>query len=666
MPPHATQQLTKSWPGPGPEVIGEDHGNWPVALEEHDALLVVDVQVDFLPGGALPVPGGAGVVPVLNAYLGHFNRRHLPVFATRDWHPPNHLSFDSQGGAWPPHCIMDTPGAAWAPGLALPATAVIVSKGGDPRREAYSGFAGTALGAELGRAGIRRLFVGGLALDYCVRQTVRDAREAGFEVFLLRDAVCAVDRAAGDGARAEAELLALGAEPLALPGLRPGLPAVSALLTDYYQLTMLQAYAAAEMEETAVFEFFVRRLPPGWPFLVAAGLEQVLDFLASVRVTAAECEWLAGTGRFTPEFLRRLRDRRFTGEVHALPEGTIFFPHEPVLRVTAPIAEAQLVETRLVNLLHFQILVASKAVRSVLAAPGRTLVDFGLRRAHGAEAGLLAARACGLAGFAATSDVLAGATFGLPVSGTMAHSFVEAGESEAEAFRRFARANRQGLVLLLDTYDTAAAARTVVRLAPEWEAEGIAIQSVRLDSGDLATEAGRVRRILDAGGLREVTIVASGNLDEGELRHLSAVGAPIDAYGLGSRVVTGADTAYLDCAYKLQEYAGRPRAKRSPGKSTWPGAKQVYRRTDPHGRMAGDVVALAGESQPGAPLLERVMRDGRRLGARPLLVVLQHRLRQQLAMLPPGLGTGEGEAYPVTCSGPLQALAAQLHRAGHK
>jgi len=230
----------------------------------------------------------------------------------------------------------------------------------------------------------------------------------------------------------------------------------SALLTDLYQLTMLQAYRAEHMEGTAVFEFFVRHLSPRRNFLVAAGLEQALGFLENFHLTAPELDWLAATGRFGSEFLRSLRRLRFTGDVHAMPEGTLFFPNESILRVTAPLPQAQLVETRLVNIMHFQTLIASKAVRCTLAAPGKTLVDFGLRRAHGAEAGLLAARACYLAGFSATSNVLAGRRFGIPVSGTIAHSFVEACNSEEEAFLGFARANRDNVVLLIDTYDTEA------------------------------------------------------------------------------------------------------------------------------------------------------------------------------------------------------------------
>ncbi|MDE2310778.1 MAG: nicotinate phosphoribosyltransferase, partial [Betaproteobacteria bacterium] len=272
----------------------------------------------------------------------------------------------------------------------------------------------------------------------------------------------------------------------------------SALLTDLYQLTMLQGYHDSGMEEVAVFEFFVRKLRPGRGFLMAAGLEQVLEFLEGLHFSSEELAWLASTGRFSREFLARLETLHFTGDVHAMPEGTVFFPNEPILRVTAPIAQAQLVETRLINLLHFQTLIASKAARMVLMAPDKLLVDFGLRRAHGAEAGLLAARASYLAGFTGTSNVLAGMQFGIPLFGTMAHSFVQAHADETLAFEHFAHAQPDNVVLLIDTYDTEAAASKVVALAPQLKRQGIRIKGVRIDSGDLADHARKVRQILDA------------------------------------------------------------------------------------------------------------------------------------------------------------------------
>jgi nicotinate phosphoribosyltransferase len=626
-----------------------------------DALLLVDVQADFLPGGALGVPGGDQVVPILNRYLAQFVRRSLPVFATRDWHTQDHCSFKAQGGPWPPHCIQGTRGGEFAPGLALPAEAFVVSKATDPAAEAYSGFAGTGLDAALRAAGVRRVFVGGLATDYCVLETVRDARARGFEVVLARDAIRAVNAREQDGRNAEEAMYRLGAVPAELADLAHPDPGASALLTDLYELTMLQTYFEDGMTEEAVFEFYVRRLPEGRNFLVAAGLEQVLEFLEELRFSPSELAWLGSTGRFTPRFLRRLEGLRFTGRIQAMAEGTIFFPNEPILRVVAPLPEAQLVETRVLNLLHFQTAVASKAARCVLAAPGKALVDFGLRRAHGAEAGLLGARAAYLAGFEATSNVLAGRRYGIPVSGTMAHSFVAASDSEEAAFLSFARANPGNTVLLIDTYDTEAAAAKVVEVAAVLRAQGLAVDGVRLDSGDLADHSRRVRDILDRGGLRQVRIFASGNLDEFALRRLVAAGSPIDGFGVGTRLVTSTDAPYLDCGYKLQEYAGRPRGKRAEGKATLPGRKQVCRRFDAAGRMQEDIVSLDGEPASGEPLLETVMEAGRRMASPPGLGEARRRLARELGLLPARLRSLEAaEPYPVRISAPLMEMAGRL------
>lgn len=438
--------------------------------------------------------------------------------------------------------------------------------------------------------------------------------------------------------------------------------ASSVLLTDLYQFTMLQGYHDAGMEDTAVFEFFVRRLRPGRGFLLAAGLEQALQFLEQLRFTPEEREWLASTRRFSPAFLASLENLRFTGDVHAMPEGTVFFPNEPILRVTAPIAEAQLVETRLINLLHLETLIASKAARSVLMAPDKLLVDFGLRRAHGAESGLLAARASYLAGFSGTSTVLAGQQFGIPLYGTMAHSFIQAHDDEALAFEHFAHAQPDNVVLLIDTWDTEDAAHKVVALAPGLTRAGIRIKGVRIDSGDLAEHARRVRAILDAGGLEHVIIFASGDLDEYSLRDMLAAGAPVDGFGVGTHMDTSSDLPYLDCAYKLQEYAGRARRKRSEGKATWPGRKQVYRHHDADGRMAGDVVTLETDPQPGQPLLMPVMQGGRRLAPPPALVDVRRHAALNLARLPEPLRRLDAFDYRVEIAPALHQLAAEVDR----
>ena len=432
----------------------------------------------------------------------------------------------------------------------------------------------------------------------------------------------------------------------------------SVLLTDLYQLTMLQGYFDRGMEETAVFEFFVRKIPPGRGFLMAAGLQQLLDYLERLRFTPEELEWLAGSGRFSRNFVDYLERLRFTGDVHAMAEGTLFFPQEPILRVTAPLPQAQLIETRLINLLHFQTLIASKAARFALAAPGKLLVDFGLRRAHGAEAGLLAARAAYLAGFSGSATVLAELLFGVPAYGTMAHSFIQAHDDEWEAFINFARAQPNNVMLLLDTYDTEAAAEKVVGLAPRLKSEGIAIKGVRLDSGDLGDHARKVRRILDDGGLVDVKIFASGNLSEDRLRNLIETAAPIDGYGIGSDLVTSADAPHLDCAYKLQEYAGRARRKRSEGKATWPGRKQIFRRYGPDGRMLEDLLTLDDRSEEGEPLIHPVMRAGRRLAPPAPLTELRAHAADQLAHLPePFRRLRDVPSYPVKISEALTALA---------
>ncbi|PPK72195.1 nicotinate phosphoribosyltransferase [Methylobacter tundripaludum] len=432
----------------------------------------------------------------------------------------------------------------------------------------------------------------------------------------------------------------------------------SVLLTDLYQLTMLQGYYEQNMEELAVFEFFVRKLPENRGYLVAAGLAQVLTYLEQLQFSADEIEWLASTGQFKPAVLDRLTALKFTGDVHAMPEGTVFFPNEPILRITAPLPEAQLVESRIINLLHFQTLIASKAARSVLIAPDKLLVDFGMRRAHGSEAALLAARASYLAGFTGSATVAAGMHFGIPIFGTMAHSFIQAYRSESQAFADFAEANPDNVVFLIDTYDTEAAAQKVVDLAPALHAQGIKIKGVRLDSGDLADHARKVRTILDRGGLNDATLFASGNIDEYKLTELMDEQAPIDGFGIGTRLDTSADAPYLDCAYKLQEYAGVARRKRSEGKATWPGRKQVYRNYDDNGMMSGDTVTVDNAPCAGQPLLQLAMQGGKTVAGQPTLIEAREYARRQLNSLPMALRQlSNAPEYPVIISAELQALA---------
>jgi nicotinate phosphoribosyltransferase len=432
-------------------------------------------------------------------------------------------------------------------------------------------------------------------------------------------------------------------------------PLDSPLLVDLYMLTMLQGFHDEGLSGEAAYEFHFRSLPPERAFLVAAGLDQALQYLETLRFGPEEIRYLEGTGRFSADFLRTLAELRFRGDVYAMPEGTVCFANEPVLRIVAPVAQAQLVETRLINLLHFQTLIASKAARCVLAAPGKLLVDFGLRRAHGGEAGLLAARASFLAGFAGTATVLAEQAFGIPLFGTMAHSYVQAHQHEERAFEAFARSQPDNAILLIDTYDTEAAARKVAELAPRLRRDGIEIRGVRLDSGDLAAHARKVRAILDTAGLRDIRIFASGNLDEHALHELLAQGAPIDGFGVGTRLTTSADVPYLDCAYKMVEYARQPRRKRSEGKASWPGRKQVFRvyEDSSGGCMRADTVSVEGDTQPGEPLLMY----GLRLARPEPLSVSRERALGQLERLPAPLRQLVGApAYPVHVAPALDAL----------
>lgn len=433
------------------------------------------------------------------------------------------------------------------------------------------------------------------------------------------------------------------------------------LLTDLYQLNMIQAYLDHDQTKTAVFEFFVRKLPSQRGFLLAAGLEQALDFLENLHFSAEEIDWLGRNGRFSKGLLSHLADLHFTGDVHAMPEGTVFFGNEPILRVTAPLPQAQLVETRVINILHFQSLIASKAARMMLAAPGKLLVDFGLRRAHGAEAGLMAARASYVAGFAGTATMLAEKVYGIPTFGTMAHSFIQAYDDESKAFEDFARSRPQNLTFLIDTYDTEAAARKVVALAPRLKASGIAIRSVRLDSGDLVTLSKHVRQILNQGSLSDVAILASGGLDEDSIAEMLRACAPIDGFGVGTSLATSSDAPALDCAYKLQEYAGLPRRKHSAGKATWPGRKQVWRRYGPDGRMSGDVISVETDQQAGEPRIHLVMQGGRRVGPSPTLAEIRTRAARDLERLPEPLRQRQpGAVYPVHVADALVQLSAEV------
>jgi nicotinate phosphoribosyltransferase len=431
------------------------------------------------------------------------------------------------------------------------------------------------------------------------------------------------------------------------------------LVTDLYELTMAQAYWAHGVTGLATFSLFVRDLPPERGFLVTAGLEDVLRFLEDFRFPPEALEYLESTGIFARPFLDYLAELRFTGDVWAVPEGTLVFAQEPILEITAPIIQAQIAETYVINQVHLQTMIATKAARCVAAARGRGVVDFALRRTHGVDAGLKVARCSYLVGFQATSNVLAGKVYGIPITGTMAHSFIMAFAEEEEAFRAFAETFPERAIFLIDTYDTLEGARRAARVGLELRERGRRLLGVRLDSGDLLALSREVRRILDEAGLPEVRILASGGLDEYRIEELVQAGAPIDAFGVGTRMGVSEDWPWLDMAYKLVAYEGRPARKLSPGKASLPGPKQVFRFYDEEGKMKEDILALREERiEGGAPLLEKVMEGGRLLRPHPALAELRERFREAFGRLPePYKALREAPRYPVRLSPGLEALA---------
>jgi nicotinate phosphoribosyltransferase len=439
----------------------------------------------------------------------------------------------------------------------------------------------------------------------------------------------------------------------------------SGLSVDLYQLTMGESYVAEGVSEVeATFSLFFRTLPRGWGYLLAAGLDPALDYLAALRFSEDDLAYLEGTGLFGPAFLDRLRAFRFGGHVRALPEGTPVFRLEPLLEVTGPIVEAQIAETMVLNVVHLHTLVASKAARSVEAAEGRHLVDFGLRRTHGGEAGLAAARASYLAGFDATSNVLAGREYGIPISGTMAHSYVESYTDELTAFRAFARSYPDAAVLVVDTYDTLEGARRAAVVGRELAASGHRLRGVRLDSGDVFASSGPVRAILDEAGLHDAVVFASGGLDEHEISRLLAAGAPIGGFGVGSKMGVSADAPFLDMVYKLVEHGRRPVLKLSEGKATLPGRKQVWRVRGEDGGTSHDVLALADEDLPGEPLLVEVMRDGAVTHSESL-AESRARARRERELLPSSVRALEAAPYDVRVEPGLDALGAAVGHETH-
>ncbi len=429
----------------------------------------------------------------------------------------------------------------------------------------------------------------------------------------------------------------------------------SALFTDLYELTMAACYFERKMFAPASFSLFVRKYAPHRSYFVSAGLDETLDFLESFHFTRDELDYLESTGLFSTDFLSYLETIRFTGDVFAIPEGRLFFKDEPVLEVTAPLIEAQLVETFIINAINLQVTIASKAARCFHASKGRRLVDFSLRRTQGTDAGMKVARASYIAGFDGTSNTLAGKWHAIPIYGTMAHSFILSFEEEIEAFRAFSKVFPENVVLLIDTYDTLSGARKAARVGLEMKERGERLKGVRLDSGDMAVLSQDVRRIMREAGLGEVIIFASGSFDEFKIADVLSRGAEIDAFGVGTKMGVSADAPYNDIAYKLVEYDGRPVLKLSAAKKTLVNQKQVFRNVR-DGEMIGDAIALRGESLDGEPLLECVMRGGKRLReAEPLTRIRDRFLAEFPSLRDSRKSLQDPDEYPVRLSPALEA-----------
>lgn len=437
------------------------------------------------------------------------------------------------------------------------------------------------------------------------------------------------------------------------------------LFTDLYELTMCASYFDNKKFDPATFDLFIRRLPKNRSYFLFAGLEQVLLYLKSMRFTKEHLAYLKKQG-FNQQFLDYLRDFRFTGDVWAVPEGTVMFPCEPLIRVTAPIIEAQLAETFLLNTVNLQTTIATKASRVVQAAKGKAVIEFGLRREHGIDAGMKVARCSYIAGCQGTSNVLAGLAYGIPVFGTMAHSFIMAFEKEIDAFRAFVKTFPDRSTLLIDTYEELAGAEKAVAVAKELETMGYRLGGVRIDSGDLVEVSKKVRKLLDEHSLQYVKIFASGDLDEFRIAELLSKGAKIDAFGVGTKMGTSADRPYVDVIYKLCEVMTQkgvfsPIMKLSEGKATLPGRKQVYRFKDARGKFAKDVIALADEKIENEPLLVKVMEKGEIVYELPSLEKIRKAAAENLAMLPEQYKQlRNAPLYPVELSRGLNALIRRL------
>jgi nicotinate phosphoribosyltransferase len=438
-----------------------------------------------------------------------------------------------------------------------------------------------------------------------------------------------------------------------------------ALLTDLYELTMAASYFENQMFEPATFSLFIRNYPFARRYFVSAGLDDVLNYLSSLRFNPDDLDYLEGTKLFKPEFLSYLERFRFTGKVYAIPEGRLFFVNEPLLEVTAPLIEAQVVETFIINALNLQVMIATKASRCFHAAWPRKLVDFSLRRTQGQDAGMKVARASFIGGFIGTSNVLAGKVYGIPLYGTMAHSFVTSFEREIDSFRAFAKTFPENAVLLIDTYDTISGAKAAAEVGREMASRGKSLKGVRLDSGDIGRLSRRVRKILREKGLGEATIFASGGFDEYTIQKVLKQGGDIDSFGVGTKMGVSADAPYFDMAYKIVEYDGRSVLKLSPQKSTLASAKQAFRFKTPKGRLSRDVIGLRDDHlKEGEPLLEEVMREGKIVAPSPSLLEIQKRFLDEFSCLDEKYKslTKNAPKYPVGLSPRLKSLQAQLVR----
>jgi len=408
-----------------------------------------------------------------------------------------------------------------------------------------------------------------------------------------------------------------------------------ALSTDLYELTMAQSYLENGKTKPAVFSLFIRRLPKNRSFLVAAGLETLLEKIKNFRFTEEELNYLENLKIFSKNFLDYLENYRFSGDIYAVNEGKIIFENEPLIQVEANLPDAQILETLIINIIHFQTLIASKAARSFIVSGGKRVIDFGFRRAHGIEAGVYAARAAYIAGIDSTSNLEAGKNFGIPVVGTMAHSYVMVFDSEEEAFKCFAKSFPKMPIFLIDTYDTLSAAKKVVKLAKE----GVKAIAVRIDSGDLVKLSKKVREILDEAGLNDVKIIVSGGLDEHDIKKLMDEKAPVDIFAVGTKLVTSADQPYLDIAYKLVEYDGKPKFKLSPGKATFPYKRQIIRHYLQNGIMNYDELVRFNEEVEGEKLVFKVVEKGKIVYTFKSLKEIKETFLEEIKKLPENLKT---------------------------